>query len=95
LFKETTRQFLGSGEKPFSRVALVKPFENDTRCTGFVSEEHPDGSFTVFVPSGLNPTSGMIYHLPAQYVQILGVSTEQAMQTVIACGAGSSKFFKT
>ncbi len=95
LFKETTRQFLSSEEKPFSKVALVKIFENETLCTGFVSDTHPDGSYTVFVPSGLNPTSGMIYHLKPQFVQIMDISTEEAMQTVIACGAGSSKFFES
>lgn len=89
LFRETIRQFLGQERAPFSSVALVRVFENSTMMTAFITDEHPDGSFTVYVPSGLNPTSGIIYHLQKQYVHLLDVSVEQAMRSIIGCGAGS------
>ena len=63
LFKETIKQFLGQQRTPFSSVALVQIFENSTLMTAFVTGQHPDGRYTVYVPSGLNPTAGMIYHL--------------------------------
>jgi uncharacterized membrane protein len=43
----------------------------------------------VFVPTGPNPTSGFIYHLDQQYVHPVKVSVEEAMRSVISCGAGS------
>lgn len=89
LFRETIKQFLGQKRKPFSSVALVRVFENSTMMTAFVTDEHPDGSFTVYVPSGLNPTSGLIYHLQKEYVHPVEVSVEETMRSIISCGAGS------
>jgi uncharacterized membrane protein len=89
LFRETIKQFLGQKRRPFSQVALVRVFENSTMMTAFVTDEHPDGSFTVYVPSGLNPTSGLIYHLQKEYVHPVDVPVEETMRSIISCGAGS------
>lgn len=91
LFKETIKQLLAQDRKPFSRVALVQVFENssETLMTGFVTDEHPDGYYTVYVPSGLNPTTGLIYHMKKQYVKLLDIPVETAMRTIIGCGSGS------
>ncbi len=89
LFRETIKQFLGQERAPFSRVALVQVYENKTLMTGFVTDEHPDGYFTVYVPSGLNPTTGLIYHLEKQYVHIVDVSVEDTMRSIFSCGGGS------
>lgn len=93
LFKETIKQFLGRDRTAFSAVALVQIFENcaGTMMTGFVTDEHPDGYYTVYVPSGLNPTTGLIYHLEKKYVHLLDVSVEDTMRSIISCGAGSAK----
>ncbi len=93
LFRETVRQFLGQAKRPFSRVALVQLYESSTLATAFVTDEHPDGRFTVFVPSGLNPTSGQIFHLEKQYVHLVDVSVEDTMRSIISCGAGSRMLF--
>ena len=45
---------------------------------------------TVFVPTGPNPTSGFIYHLPNEYIHKVDVKVEDAMRSVISCGTGSS-----
>ena len=45
---------------------------------------------TVFVPTGPNPTSGFIYHLPNKYIHKVDVRVEDAMRSVISCGTGSS-----
>lgn len=94
VIKETVLQFLGKKKNPFSSVALVRAYENDTLMTAFITDEHPDGHYTVFVPTGPNPTSGFIFHLKSQYVHPVKVSVDHAIRSVIACGAGSSKLIE-
>ena len=94
MVKETVNQFLGKKESPFSSVALVQIFENDTKVTAFITDRHDDGTITVFVPTGPNPTSGFIYHLDQKYVHPVEVSVEDAMRSVISCGAGSDALVK-
>jgi len=99
MVKEIVNQFLGEKESsPFSKgqVAKVRLFGADikTSVTALVTCEHEDGQFTVFVPTGPNPTSGMIYHLPADQVELLpDIKVDSAMRTVISCGAGSDELF--
>ncbi|WP_372807380.1 DUF502 domain-containing protein [Pontiella sp.] len=94
MVKETVNQFLGKKESPFSSVALVQVFENDMMMTGFITDRHDNGMVTVFVPTGPNPTSGFIYHLKAEFVHPVEVSVEDAMRSVISCGAGSEKLIR-
>ncbi len=94
MVKETVNQFLGKKESPFSSVALVQIFENDTKVTAFITDRHDDGTISVFVPTGPNPTSGFIYHLDQRYVHPVDVSVEDAMRSVISCGAGSGALIK-
>ena len=62
--------------------------------TAIVTAKHQRG-FTVFVPTAPVPTSGIVYHVPAESVQLMpDVSVEQAMKTVIACGAGSQSLLQ-
>jgi len=91
LIKETVNQFLGRKKSPFSSVALVRIFDGPALATAFVTDEHENGGYTVFVPTGPNPTSGQIFHLPARCVHPLeGIGVEQAMRSIISCGAGSA-----
>ncbi|MEE9145147.1 MAG: DUF502 domain-containing protein [Candidatus Binatia bacterium] len=94
LIKETVMQFLGGKKSPFSSVALVQIFANETLASAFVTDTHEDGSYTVFVPTGPNPTSGNIYHLAARFVHPVDVPVEDAMRSIISCGAGSTKLIK-
>ena len=89
LIRETVLQFMGNKKSPFSSVALCQIFGNDTMATGFVTDTHPDGRCTVFIPTGPNPTSGNIYHLKPQYVHPIDIGVEDAMRSIISCGAGS------
>ena len=88
--KEIVIQFFGNKKSPFSSVALVQIFGNDTLMTAFVTDIHADGSYSVFVPTGPNPTSGNIYHLKEKYIHRVDVSVEDAMKSIISCGAGST-----
>ncbi len=91
LIKETVMQFLGKKKSPFSSVALAQIFGNETLVSVFVTDEHEDGSYTVFVPTGPNPTSGNIYHLRGEFVHPIDVPVEDAMRSIISCGAGSTE----
>ena len=94
LIKETVLQFLGNRPSPFGSVALVRIFGNDTLVTAFVTETHDNGWFSVFVPTGPNPTSGNIYHLEPQYVHKVDLPVEDVMRSIISCGAGSASVIK-
>jgi len=103
MIKEIIVQFFGSEKSPFSKVALVSIFNSPAQMTAFVTDETVlDGddqgesvtTYTVFVPTGPNPTSGNIYHLPADKVQIVDVPIEVAMKSIIACGSGSQALLK-
>ena len=75
-------------------VVLARLFGPDceTTATGIVTSKHKNGMVTVYIPTAPVPTSGLTYHLPANSVEYLtGVTAEEAMRTIIACGAGSSE----
>jgi uncharacterized membrane protein len=95
VIKETVQQFTGAKKMPFSDVVLVDVFSNGTRMTGFITDEHPSGNFTVFVPTGPNPTNGFIFHVRAEQVERLGgVKTDDALRSIIAVGVGSAGIMK-
>lgn len=73
------------------QVALVRLYGDCSELwvTGIVTARF-ENMITVFVPTAPVPTSGMIYHLTSDNVQLLpDVSVEQAMKTIVACGVGS------
>jgi len=88
--KTIVMQFIGKKQSPFSSVALVRPFENNTLLTAFITDAHQDGGYTVFVPTGPNPTSGFIFHLRRELVHPIKIPVEEALKSVISCGAGSA-----
>jgi uncharacterized membrane protein len=95
MIKETVLQIFGSKKNsPFSSVALAQIFGNETLVTAFITDTHTDGSYTLFVPTGPNPTSGLIYHLEGKYVHPVEVPVQDAMRSIISCGAGSAKLMQ-
>jgi uncharacterized membrane protein len=88
--KSVVMQFIGKKKSPFSSVALVRPFENDTLMTAFITDTHENNRFTVFVPTGPNPTTGFIFHLGQEFVHPVNIPVEEAIRSVISCGAGST-----
>lgn len=100
LVRDIIQQLFGNNEdSPFKKgeVARARIFGNDiaTEITGIVTSRHKNGWFTLFVPTGPNPTSGMIYHLPPEQVQIFPqVKVDEALRTIIACGAGTDELFQ-
>ena len=71
-------------------MALARIFGNDTLMSAFITDRHPDGSYTLFVPTAPNPTSGGVFHLKGENVYPVNVPVEQAMRSIISCGTGST-----
>ncbi|MFH2044432.1 MAG: DUF502 domain-containing protein [Pseudomonadota bacterium] len=90
VIKETVMQLVGK-KFPFSEVVLVRIYENSSLLTGFITDTHKDGIYTVFIPTSPNPTSGYIYHLKSEFVYHVDISVEEAMRTILTCGTGSGK----
>lgn len=94
--KDLVLQFIGGGSGegvlsgPVARVRIHGP-EIPLSVTAIVTSRHGNGDFTVYVPTAPVPTSGFVYHVPADSVEILpGVTVEAAMKSVVACGSGSN-----
>ncbi len=58
--------------------------------TGLITARHDDDRVTVFIPCGPNPTTGYIYHVSNDLVDLCPhVRVEQLMKMAVACGVGS------
>lgn len=94
IIKETVLQIFGEEKNLFKAVALVKLFGNETLMTAFVTDEHPDGSYTVFIPSGPAPTAGFVYHVKREQITIVDIPVDQALRTILSLGGGSKKIME-
>jgi uncharacterized membrane protein len=63
--------------------------------TGFITDEHANDFYTVFVPTGPNPTNGFIFHVKAHQITEIDVSVEEAMKAIISVGAGSKNIVES
>lgn len=88
--RDTVQQFTGKSKSPFSQVVLVDVFGNDTRMLGFVTDEFGDDSYSIFVPTGPNPTNGFVFHVKRHQLEFINAKSEDAMRSIIAVGAGTS-----
>jgi uncharacterized membrane protein len=90
--RETVMQFFGSNRSFFREVVLVDIFNSGTLMTGFITDTHGE-YYTVFVPTGPNPTSGNIYHVHQDKLIRTNTAVDTGMKTIISCGAGSNEIF--
>ncbi|MCK7597246.1 DUF502 domain-containing protein [Microbulbifer sp. CAU 1566] len=93
--KDLVLQFIGGGggegvlSGPVAR-ARIHGADNPLAVTAIVTSQHANGDYTVYVPTAPVPTSGFVYHLPPECVEILPhVTVEAAMKSIVACGSGS------
>ncbi len=91
--RETVMQFFGKNKSFFSEVVLVDIFNSGALMTGFITDTQKE-IFTVFVPTGPNPTSGNIYHVRKDKVYRTTAAVDNGMRSIISCGAGSSEIFE-
>ena len=87
--KDIVGQFTNSSKTPFKQVVMADVFNNGTRMTGFITDEHENGKYTIFVPTAPNPTNGYVFHVNRDQLVFLENDTQEAMRTVIGMGAGS------
>ncbi|MBL7250739.1 DUF502 domain-containing protein [Alloalcanivorax sp. C16-2] len=97
--KEVIVQLFGGSQDSLMRgeVARVWLYGRQVSVTvlGLITSRHDDGTLSVFVPTGPNPTSGFIYHVDENLVERRpDIGVEQMMKTVVACGAGSAALLK-
>lgn len=98
--RDITRELLGGGEHKgllSGEVALAKIYGPDSpvTVTVIITSRHADQGYTVYVPTAPIPTSGITYHLPKNCViPLSGISVEEAMRTIVACGSGSEAMLR-
>jgi uncharacterized membrane protein len=90
IIKEVVKQFSGDRPNPFSKACLVEIFDSKTMVTAFVIDSHDNGISTIFVPTGPNPTSGFVLHVPTTRVYAIPTPVPEVMKSIIACGIGSA-----
>ncbi len=95
VLREMVQSFFGNkNQMPFTQVVSVDVFNNPTRMLGFISDETPDGRFTIFVPTGPNPTNGFIFVVQESQIRRLDIRPEEAMRIIIGVGTGARRFFE-
>ena len=66
----------------------------DALVPAFVVEEHPDGRYTIFVPSVPTPAAGTVYILEAARVHLVDVPFTKAVSVISKWGAGSRELLE-
>lgn len=94
IIKETVLQFVGSDKTPFKEVVLVKPYGGKAKMMGFVTSKFADGTYSIFILTAPNPTSGFVIFMHEEDVEVLDISVEEAMRTNIGLGRGSEKIIR-
>jgi uncharacterized membrane protein len=61
----------------------------DALVPAFVVEEHPDGQYTIFVPSVPTPAAGTVYIIARERVHLVDVPFTHAVSVISRWGAGS------
>jgi uncharacterized membrane protein len=92
--KDIVQQFTGNKKTPFKQVVLADVFNNGTLMTGFVTDDHGNGMFTIFVPTAPNPTNGFVFHVQKEHLKFVEKDSQEAMRSVIGMGAGSFNLFE-
>lgn len=92
LLRSLTRGAMGEEEAVQFKVALTEM--EGGLVPSFIIEEHPDGRFTVFVPSAPTPTSGAIYIFPGEAVHLVDVPFSQAVRCITRLGKGSGRLLQ-
>ncbi len=94
VLRDTVQQFLGNTDKmPFSEVVEVDVFNSGTKMIGFVSDKFSDGRYSIFVPTGPNPTNGFIFLVEESQLVFSNIRPEEAMRVVVGVGTGASHLF--
>lgn len=91
--KEVVEYFGKTERNPFAKPVLVR-FTDTVDFTGFLADERGE-SCTVFIPTGPNPTTGLVVHVHVSQVTRLGAPGTEVLRTIVACGAGAQAVLQT
>jgi uncharacterized membrane protein len=83
-------------KKSFRKVVLIDRLNNNVLETGFVTDEYTlkgEIFYSVFIPTGPNPTAGFIINIPMTAVVKESAKIDKAMKSVISCGAGTNNIW--
>lgn len=92
--QQVMEAILNNDKKAFSKVALVQYPSPGIYSIGFISAE-PQGairnaigkdSYSVFIPTTPNPTSGMLVFIPKEHVVILDMSIDLGAKLIMSAG---------
>ncbi len=88
--KRITDSLFSSNKSAFRQVALVQFPRPGIYSLGFITnEEFPyieADTYSIFIPTTPNPTSGWFVILPREDVTILDMSIDQGMEYIISAG---------
>ena len=89
--KNIIEPFVGSAYKDsFQSVVVVDIYGTGTFMMGFITDKTPELKLTtVFIPTGPNPASGNIYHVPDKRVFPAKTRVDTMLKTVISVGNNS------
>lgn len=94
IVKETIQSFFGE-KRSFSKVALVRLPNTSMRMVGFVTSEEVEklsadlyGYVAVYVPQSFQ-MAGMTFLVPKEDVEIMELSTEEAMRFILSAGVSA------
>jgi uncharacterized membrane protein len=87
VFRSLTQRLAGTTRETAWKPALVEI--EDALVPAFIIEEHPDGRYTVFVPSVPTPFAGAVYILSRARVHAVDVPFTHAVRVISQWGAGS------
>ncbi|MGI6422787.1 MAG: DUF502 domain-containing protein [Syntrophomonadaceae bacterium] len=88
--KRITDSLFSSNKSAFKQVALVEFPRPGIFSLGFITnDEFPhieEDTYSIFIPTTPNPTSGWFVVLPREDVKILDMSVDQGMEFIISAG---------
>lgn len=97
IVNDILNQFFGKDKKSFKKVVLIDRLSNGVYETAFLTDEffiEEKHFYSLFIPTGPNPTSGFIVHLEKDKIIKESLKIDKAMKSIIACGAGSSEIWR-
>lgn len=81
------------------KPVFVFPYgkDNPMSFTGFVSSiDEVSGVHSIYCPIPMNPSSGIVHHVPKDWtIEIEGSTNEDVLKTIVSFGAGSNKLVQS
>lgn len=88
--RSITNSIFSSNKASFSKVALVEFPRKGIYSLGFITNDSfpylDEDSYTIFIPTTPNPTSGWFVIIPKEDVKILDMPVDKGIEMVISAG---------